>query len=101
MSAAINQGAAYPYNDICYVVLKGDICRSSMRGTVETNDIVFNDCDILQSNTYIKKTVTCNDATCCLYTVCANDFGSCTNLSYQTTFSGVLSDGVIAGIVLG
>ena len=68
---------------------------------IASNDIVFGNCYSFQSNSYRKETATCNDATCCLVIECDNEFGSCSNLSYQTTFSGVLSDGAVAGIVLG
>ena len=66
-----------------------------------SDDLVDLYCYSFQSNSYAKETATCSSATCCLAIECENEFGSCTNLSYQTTFSGVLSDGAVAGIVLG
>ncbi len=88
------QGDTPSYNAYCILEMQGSQCTSSTK-----SNFVSGTCFDLSRGGYFYSTqpYTCNDATCCLAIFCDNSVFSCSNLSYETTFAGTLSDGVVAG----
>lgn len=78
--------------------LQGDECRS---GSVITTTADCSNNYYLTTGQGVEGSYTCKDATCCVVTFCDNLYSACSNLSYKFTFTGLLSDGAVAGIAVG